>query len=258
MKVILENKQIHGVPLIECYTLENIHGTKENHLSELQSKELLFFNHGFLGAKENFYQLMIDLARIGFLVVGIDAYCHGERIDHFFQTASLKDKELKLFDVVQHTGKDIQNLFEKHYKKDFEGYHVMGISLGGMVGFYTTSISRDVKGLVSIIGTPTFEAFVHHKSIDLGFDEEEKNALIESIRKEDPIHHMDHFETIKLLMLIGDKDDIVPSSGCRVLYDILVDKGINHEVKLLSYEVGHEFDEHMKNDLLAWCVESLL
>lgn len=258
MKVILENKLIHGVPLIECYTLEQITGTKESQNTEISEKELLFFNHGFLGAKENFYNLVIDLARIGFYVIAVDAYNHGERMDQVFKNANHKEKELKLFEVVQRTGKDIQTLYDNHYNKEFNGYHLMGISLGGMVGFYTTAMSDDVKGLVSIIGTPAFELFLQDKSKDLEFDEDEKNALIEMIRKEDPIHHIDHFEHIKLLMLVGNQDDVVPNHGCRDFYETLVGNGINQEVKLLSYDIGHDFNEHMKNDVLAWCVDNLL
>jgi len=258
MKVILENKQIHGVPLIECYTLEALTTSKEIQTKEIRDKKLLFFNHGFLGSKENFYNLIIDLARIGFFVVAPDAYLHGERTEQAFQTASHKDQELRLFEIVHHTGKDLQHLYENHYAKEFGDYHVMGISLGGMVGFYTTTISDDVIGLVSIIGTPNFEAFLNDKGTDLGFSAEEIVNQIESVKKEDPIHHIDHFEQIKLLMLIGEQDDIVPNHGCIELQDILIDQGINDKVKLLRYDVGHDFNDHMKNDLLAWCVENLL
>lgn len=258
MKVILDNKLIHGVPLFECYTLENISVSKERMEDALKQKKLLFFNHGFLGSKENFYGLAMDLARLGFFVVSVDAYEHGERMSQSFNNLAQKEKEMRLFDVVTRTGKDIQYLFEHHYAKDYPMYNIMGISLGAMVGFYTTSISNHVNGLVSIIGTPDFEAFVEEKGTDLEFDPEEKAELMSLVKKDNPIHHMDHFESVKLLMLIGETDDVVPNLPCRQLLDTLVDKGINEKVRLLSYDLGHDFNEHMKNDILAWCVENLL
>lgn len=258
MKVVLENKLIHGVPLIECFTLEDLHNTKEYTDERIRQKKLLFFNHGFLGSKENFYGLIIDLARLGFYVVAPDAIEHGERMSQSFVNLTHKEKEMKLFDVVVRTGKDIEYLFEHHYAKDFPIYNVAGISLGGMVSFYTTSISTKVNGMISIIGTPDFESFIKDKAKDLEFSDEEKETLLTSIHKDNPLHHVDHFEKVKLLMQIGEKDDVVPNEPCKKFNHFMTDQGINPSVSLISYDLGHDFDEHMKNDLLAWCVENLL
>lgn len=253
MKVVLENRLIHGIPLLECYTID-----KSIEEVNLQDKCLLFFNHGFDGVKEGNYSSIIELANHGFYVVALDAYLHGERISEPFKTGSFKDKQLKIFDIVRRTSKDIEYLYNHHYNKLFNDYSVMGISMGGAIAFYTATISKHIKGIIPVIGSPSFVDFAKYKMKLNNWSEDEYENFILNLEADDPIKNQESFERIKVLMLTGSRDEIVPDRWAKQLYSQLIESGKSDNMKLITYDVEHEVTDKMIKDILAWGVAHLL
>jgi hypothetical protein len=252
MKLILENRLIHGIPLLECYTLPTDLTTEH-----IYKKPLLFFNHGLGSCKEENYSLIIELANHGFYVIAMDAYLHGERLEEPLISGSQESITKEVFNIVRRTSRDITYLFKHHYMEHFTSFSVMGISLGGMVAFYTATISENVKGIIPIIGTPSFVKLAKHEAKRNGFTFND-DAYLDELHVDDPMNHLDHFEKVKLLMIIGTEDEVVPDKWTKQFYELLVNRGINSEAKLLEYEVGHLVTDKMIKDLLAWCVDNLL
>ena len=68
---------------------------------------------------------IIELANHGFYVVALDAFMHGERISEPFVTGNFKDKQLKIFDIVRRTAKDIEYLYNHHYYTYHHSWNVL-------------------------------------------------------------------------------------------------------------------------------------
>lgn len=253
MKVILENRLIHGIPLLECYTID-----QSVHEESLGDKCLLFFNHGLDGVKEGNYTSIIELAKHGFYVVALDAYLHGERRREPFISGDYKERQLMIFDIVRRTSKDIDYLYNHHYNKLFNNYSVMGISMGGAVAFYTATISKHIKGIIPVIGSPSFVEFAKYKMLMNNWREEEYEDFIKQLEVDDPLKDQVSFEKIKVLMLTGDRDERVPDKWAKELNERLSNQGRNSQVKLISYDAEHEVTDKMIKDILAWGVENLL
>lgn len=253
MKVILENRLIHGIPLLECYTVNN--SLKEE---DIHKKCLIFFNHGFSSFKEEHYSSIIKLANHGFYVVALDAYLHGERINEPFVSGDYKEQQLKIFDVVRRTSKDIDYLYNHHYNHLFNDYSVMGISMGGAIAFYTATISKHIKGIIPVLGTPSFVEFAKYKMKVNHLREDEYKEFIEDLTIDDPMIQEDLFEKLKILMLTGDRDEVVPDKWAKELYESLTKKTNNNNIKLITYDTEHEVTDKMIKDILSWGVANLL
>lgn len=253
MKVILENRLIHGVPLLECYCVDDSLDEPARY-----EKPLLFFNHGFTSCKEDNQSLLIQLANHGMYVVAVDAFQHGERISQLMASEDHMAKEKELFNIVRTTAKDILYLFEHHYQQHFENYSVSGISLGGAVAYYSPLLSNSIIGIAPMIGFPSFVEFGKYVMQQNNIPDSYYESVVDDLAKDDPMNHINRFEGIKILMQHGKEDTVVPDTWTKQLHQLLVERGINEDAKLMSYDIGHDIDEKMIKDLLAWCVENLL
>lgn len=232
------------IPLVECYLDDN------------KNKPLIFFNHGFTSNKEQgAYHYIFELAKRGFYVVCIDAYMHGERIKEPFISGTHKTKQQHMFEVIMQTGHDIKNLYNNYYKNNFKDVYIMGESMGGAVSYFTATIFNEVKGIISIIGSPSFVEFCEYKIDKQGWDKNRYMDFLNDLEKHDPIKKINLFKDKKILMVNGSEDEIVPYIWAEKLYEELTINNINPNVDFKLFRCGHSSPEEMKQEVFKWCEE---
>ncbi len=241
MKLTVENKILSGIPLYECYA------------EQTAKQELLFINHGFTGSKEGEYYFALELAKLGYFVVALDAAKHGERIAPPFNLdspAAQLERFEQFFEVVLQTGMDNQRLFKEHYQH-FKTVSLLGFSMGAMVTYYTATILKEVQRMITVVGTPTFLDFSKYKLATEGLAE--NLQTLQKLAQIDPIKHLESFRELEILMLTGKHDTNVPNSGVKELQRLLITSRINPQVEHREYETGHQVTKEMKQAILEWC-----
>jgi len=190
-KIMIEEKFIDDIPLNEYVDVN------------CEVKGLVFVQHGFTSNKERGTDfLALKLARNGFFVVSIDAYKHGKRMKEPFISEHVSKRYFDIFTVVKRTARDIDRLFKKYYKDRFEKYDVVGVSMGGMVAFYLTTMSKYASRVVPVISGPDF----FQMSLDtFSGDLEEFQAYVYKkqayIEKISPAKHIDKMKFDKMFMM---------------------------------------------------------
>ena len=140
-KIVIENKNLDGIPVNEFYIDDQI------------PKGLVFVQHGYRSNKERGADdLAIKIAREGFFVVTLDAYMHGERKIGPFIQGSETERLYYIPSIIRKTALDIIKLHKKFYY-DFSKFDLVGISLGGMIAYYTSVVTQNIRNLVPVIST---------------------------------------------------------------------------------------------------------
>ena len=232
MKLTLETRVDESIPLIE-YKRDNY-----------PYKGLVFIQHGYESTKEyGSDYLALDLARRGFFVVAIDAYKHGERILEPYVTGTAEDRLNEAFVVVKRTALDIIRLHHNQYK-EFPTFDFIGVSLGGMVGYYLATKTNRLGKLVPVISTPDFQHQAYHAVGAAGLDTAtfftpEKLDFIASLN---PLNRLDKMAFQSLFALVGDRDEVVPKGPTEAFFEAHGDK----RMRLASFDVGHSVSRPMQ------------
>lgn len=238
-KITIETKVLDGIPVNEYY------------LEDYELKGLTFIQHGYQSNKNRGTDFMaVCLARLGYKVVSIDAYMHGDRIQEPFISMSNYKRFSAVFEVVTKTAKDIVFLHEKYYAADFPKYDMIGISLGGMIAFYLCTITDKINKLVPAISTPNFLGMTRY-SLGLEGTEKYQQLLennLEYINSIDPINHVKDMKYSKMFMLNGSKDQVVPGIFSEKFYN----KNKNDRMRFEYYEDVHNVNRQMTNDILSF------
>jgi esterase/lipase len=232
-KLILKSSILDGVPYQEYYQ-ENI-----------EYKGLIFVQHGYTSNKEYGADfLALPLARMGYFVVSIDAYKHGERIEEPYLS---KDWPKMFFEspyVIRRTAIDINRLFKKKYKKEFPTYSIVGVSMGAMISYYLSTITPHIDKLVPVIGTPDFIDRAIYGIEKDGYDKEKflNETTLTYLHKMNPIEHVSKMKYNKMLILVGNKDDVVPHQKTLDFFD----EYENDNMTLRVFEEGHNVNKEMQ------------
>lgn len=249
MKVIVENKYISNIPVLEMYN---------DDISV--KKPVVFIMHGLASVKERNLEYGYKLVKQGFFVVSFDASMHGEQETEEFRNKDYFEKFLKVYDVVMETTKYIDTLIE-NYKDDsridIERIGLVGVSMGGFIIYnYLANNKRDnIKAAVPIISSPYWsniaKEFADTNPEANKYFNEEDLEYIESI---EPINLLSSMKDFPLLMLNGQKDELISIKGARQAFSILKESYANKErIKLIEYEdVGHERSRDMIIDACEW------
>lgn len=176
---------------------------------------LLFLQHGIRSKKESPMQLLgVSLAKLGYEVVGIDAAKHGSRAEEPFATGHPDLCELATMDVVEATAQDIKKLFDSHYQDRYETFDIVGISMGGLIAYYLSTITPKINTLVALISSPRFLEAAEHtfppEKQALYPEETEKSRA--KVKRLDPSNHPDAMMYQRLIMLNGADDPVIPAS----------------------------------------------
>ncbi len=234
-KIVINNIVKDSIPVNEVY-IEG--GTP---------KGLVFVQHGYLSNKERGGDyLAIPLARLGYFVVCVDAYKHGERKEEPFIDAPDFEKLQEVMLVITKTALDIKKLHEEFYT-DYPTFDMIGVSLGGMVAYYLATETTKINKLIPVISTPDFLDKAIHAIHDAGLREEEvltpKNRnYIEGVN---PVNRMDKLVYEELLMLCGTRDNVVPMQASKDWYDIYK----SDKITFKTYDASHNVTRIMQADI---------
>lgn len=235
MRVIVHNTRKDGIPILE-YFIEN-----------RTYKGLVFVQHGYQSNKERGADfLALGLARLGYFVVAIDAFKHGERIQEPYITGTEIERMNEAYVVVKRTALDIVRIHHNHYNR-FPKFDLIGVSLGGMVAYYLATRTDKIRKLVPLISTPDFLTQARH-TIDInGLEKDtyftpEMYAFMETIN---PLRESVTMHYESMFIGCGSLDRVVTMEQSVVFYNEHKDKNIVMKV----YEVAHEVPRSMQKDV---------
>jgi esterase/lipase len=241
-RLVIESDKYLDIPY-SVYQLEGI-----------KSKGLLFVQHGF---ESNRFRggdyLALPFARLGYTVVAIDAYKHGERIQEPFVSRPEHERYASLFEVVEHTVEDIIRIYEDVFSKDFEIFDFIGVSMGGFIAYLLSLKVPYIRKLVPAITSPKFSEIVRSSATIL--DADKYNILIEEtlehIKDIDPYLHKESLQFEEMLIINGDEDPLIRVSHAKDFYKETQDKNIDLKI----YHAQHEITGQMIKDIISFINE---
>jgi len=241
-KIRLEEKMLGEVPLVEVY---------DEHVDEY--KGLVFVQHGFSSNKERGTDfLVVKLARAGFFVVSIDAYKHGKRKKEPFISGEEYKRFFDIFTVVKRTARDIERIYKKYYKDTFTFYNMVGISMGGMIAFYLTTISKSLGKVVPMISGPDFfQMSLDTFSGDLKkyqpFVLQKRNY----IEKMSPSLHVDQMKFQEMFIMNTSKDEML---DYRIAEEFFKRESLK-DTYFKLYNDTHRVNHEMEMDLIHFLLD---
>ena len=179
-------------------------------------KPVVIFFHGF--TNNRFLAPMgrdIELAKMGYTVLMLDAYNHGERITEEFANLTREEKHMQLVDIAIHTAKDAIKVYEylcsegilsKEYKLG-----AYGVSMGGATAYYLATIYPKLEVLVTLVASPSFTNYHEYRRKMYNFEKNEEYMKKYNYYKTiDPLLHYERFMDKKVFIAVGLKDQVVP------------------------------------------------
>ena len=228
------NKILNHIPLIE-YASETI-----------TPIGVFFLIHGHTCSKDPMFfgSFPQKLTEMGYVVVAIDAYKHGERIEEPYLSGFDYEKTMAMLDVIQRTCIDLKNLYINHYQHIGGKLGFLGISMGGHIVFQMPKYIQKIDFLIPIIGAPDLKRhYVEMKSNLLG--EEKMNqlsTLLTLLSTDDSLYDK---ETL-MLILEGKNDTIVSYKNADDFYQRMKSKNYPN-IEYIDFPVGHEVTAEMEN-----------
>ncbi len=234
MKIDMNRYSHKGIPVLE-------YSTKA-------SKTLIFINHGIYGNKDSAMKLVgTTLVKLGYKVVAIDAFKHGQRGEAPYATRS--DDTLSLlyiFDIVKQTANDILTVKSDCYNQ-YETYDVLGISMGGYVSYYLTTQTDEIDTVIPIISSPKFSQeriFEVPKPYQDKYEKEIKR-LKKDVMAMDPSNAVEDMTFNKMIAFNGKNDDVIPSYHTQNFIQDNPELNIIYE----TFDTGHQMVPKMQERL---------
>lgn len=238
LNITIKHQVYKGIPYNEYY-------------SDIKdSKGLVFIQHGFESNKNRGADYIgVDLARLGFNVVAIDAYKHGSRIEEPFISKENYEKFEDAFNVIDKSGDDILEIYNGLYESRFESFDFIGVSMGGMIAYNCALKTNRINRLIPVISTPYLyqlaEWLVDREDND--FYREKLVNIKDYIVSIDPYYKMEELKYHELYMINTLRDDIVPFKFSDHLY------GQNLEnVSFQVFDEKHVVSREMKEHILSY------
>lgn len=235
-KLIVSTEIYQGVPLNEYY------------LQDSEHKGLVFVQHGFQSNKNRGADyLALQIARMGFFVVSIDAFMHGERIEGAYETKDEVGMLVAAPAVIRHTAIDCIKLHKKRYMERFPKYDFIGVSMGAMIAFYLSTKTDKVRKLIPVIGTPDYihQAEYNLTAAGLKLEDFLNDYTINYIKRISPINNVEKIKCEEMFLLNCSKDRIVPMESAVDYYNMYK----TDSMKMKIYDDGHEVNRDMQKDI---------
>ncbi len=174
--------------------------------------------HGYAGSKDDHLEEAVRIAAAGVTVVNIDARAHGERKN----PAVLLDPPdpWDFYHIIAGTARDVSVVADYLLAQPALCNGSLGLkggSMGGYVALAVASHDRRFDPIFSVCGGADYSddllrRFGHVDGV------EELAALAANL---DPLKHLSSFYPRRLLLVHGERDDIVPYAGQQHLYHAL-------------------------------------
>lgn len=215
-----------------------------------QKKPLLFFFHGF---KSNRTKGIMGrgevLANLGFYVVAIDAYLHGDRETYAFTQLTHQEQQREMFNIQIQTAKDAKHLYNKYFKdwKDInhDAVYSFGVSMGAGASFYLATIMDELKTMVTIVGSPSYYASYQEKASRFEFkDDLYYKQNLAFYKQMCPLLHYEKLKNKHIFMATGIHDTVVPMKFAHELSKTLKQSTIIFK----SYDTAHLSTPEMLSD----------
>jgi hypothetical protein len=231
-------------------------------------KPLVICQHGFNGNKEGMLGTILRLASEGFVAAAMDAVNHGERRDPNL-LASLGKDPSQMFQILIGTAEDARTMIDylgEDLGADRERAGMMGVSMGAITTLLTATMEDRLKAAVSVIGGADFATLVRKSSLErIGLPVGQMAQFVESagelIKRYDPIHNVQRFRSVPLLLLNGELDDLIPLECAQSLHEALRPqyRATPERLKMIVYPgIGHEYTHEMEDEAASWLKLHLL
>jgi len=257
MKMIIENKRIHEIPLLTI-----------NPIDILGQKPVIIMLHGASSKKENYIEKAYYMAEAGFYVIVPDAYGHGEWKKNEAEPVVRDIKEgLKFY---TETSKYIDAIIESlkdNEDVDDQKVGLFGASMGAHTVFHNILSDRrpNIKVAATVNGSPVWTSAVD-RYIDgipkelQKLSDEDISKIKDYVGKIQPISKKRNINELPLLIQSGELDDRIPLDEVVKSYDELremySDKTrIDHRI---VKGIGHRTAPEMLLNAMGWFVKHLL
>lgn len=212
-----------------------------------ETKRLIFIQHGIYGNKEKSLHLMgVKIADAGYMVVGVDARMHGDRVEPPFEAPNFPHGEMKMPEIIEPTATDILKLFD-HVFTSFETFDYLGISMGGIIGYHLLTIAEKVDHFYGVITTPDYRTLI--ENVDEAYEKEyatEIAAAHQVLDRIDPAKRFSEMTFKSIHMFHGTLDTTVPIHGVKQFLNDHVEAPISLKI----YETDHHITKAMLEDVL--------
>jgi hypothetical protein len=201
--------------------------------------------HGHFGNKslDQFGGLAEKIHDLGFDVVTLDAYKHGERLEAPYLLNHPQDTTFEMLTVIEETLKDIVYLYTHHYSKRTQLVSILGISMGGHIAFLLNRFLQ-LEFCIPIIGSPNLmKHYQTKKSVILGDKMIELLPKLKSLTLDTKA-----FTPCYAFILNGEYDDIVSYEPAKSFIQPL--NHVHYVYK--GYPCGHELTQSMIEDIISF------
>lgn len=195
-----------------------------------------------------------EFVRKGVFVTLFDAYGHGElkNTAEIFEIANSEKADIdKILRVYVETSKYINSIIDSYGNNIYADPSRIGLmwgSMGAHTIYYHILKERNplIKVAVPINGSPIWASFVRRyiansstNSLSINdIDIIKVEKYIESI---EPLNYKENIKDFPLLMLNGEKDELIPITNIRKSYSVLQNKYVDKQlIKFIEFEgIGH-------------------
>lgn len=215
-----------------------------------ENRKLLFFFHGFTSNRTKGIMGRGErLAELGYTVIAMDAYAHGDRYAPELLDNTPGEKYKHLIDIIIHTANDTSKLYENSLKDDprmnSDTFSVYGASMGAAISFLVASSMEECDSVVSIVGSPSlYELYAYKQSLYQWPKDEIWHERMTRYEKIDPLIHSDSLCKKPIFFGCGTHDKVVPPRYAKALYEKC--KSPKHVFR--TYDVGHTSTDEMLED----------
>lgn len=227
-KIEITKRKLNGITVLEYNPIG------------VEKERLVFYVHGFTMNKEDGSTTgAYHFASRGFKVVIMDAFGHGERMTKKLQYSDYKKEMEYFYEIIENTAEEIKKMYEDYYKEDFPQFNIVGESMGGMLTYMVGCITEGLSGIGAIVGSPSL--------LQYGYDDMEYNkckkdeymGMLDHLSKYDAMEHLELFVDIKIYMLCGTKDDVVPKKYSEKFIKIMKEKYGKDDIIYHEVDSGH-------------------
>lgn len=208
----LERRTFTNIPTVLLY---------QGRLGEAVQKGCILCYHGLTASKDIWLHDLKDIARRGFLAVGVDSIGHGERrYTDFDKRLSQTNPQFgkEFLNIVSETAKEVPLLIDELTQASFIDagkVGMLGVSMGGFITYSAIMHEPRLTAAATVVGSPQWWM------LDL---------------PESPHHHIKSFVSIKLISQTASKDEVVPSRYARAFHEKLKAAYHDYDERFACYE----------------------